>query len=125
VGYTVGGFPGAALSPLSLMIPTIVVDLFAARLMERLRDSARWERVMRVLRPASAGLICAAVFALLQISLASGAAWDWRAPLVWFDWRCMALYAALLPFAFWKKLKKLHLAVFIAVGAAVGVVWGL
>ncbi|MCL2495001.1 MAG: chromate transporter [Oscillospiraceae bacterium] len=125
VGYTVGGFPGAALSPLSLMIPTIVVDLFAARLMERFRDSARWERVMRVLRPASAGLICAAALALLQISLASGTAWNWNAPLAWFDWRCVALYGALLPFVAWKKLRKIHPAVYIAVGAVVGVVWGL
>jgi len=125
VGYTVGGFPGAALSPLALMVPTICVDLVAARLMERFKDSARWESVMKVLRPASAGLICAAVFALLQISLASGAGWDWHAPLAWFDWRCVALYAGLLPFAFWKKLKKIHPAVFIAVGAAVGVIWGL
>jgi len=125
VGYTVGGFPGAALSPLALMVPTLVVDLIAARLMERFKNSARWESVMRVLRPASAGLICAAVFTLLQISLSSGSAWDWRAPFTWFDWRCVALYAALLPFAFWKKLKKIHPAVYIAVGAAVGVAVGL
>ena len=122
VGYTVGGFPGAALSPLALMVPTLAVDLAAARLMERFKNSARWENVMQLLRPASAGLICAAVFALLQISLASGTGWDWRAPLAWFDWRCMALYAALLPFAFWKKLKKIHPVVYIAVGAVVGVV---
>jgi len=125
VGYTVSGFPGAALSPLALMVPTLGVDLFAARLMERFKNSARWERVMRVLRPASAGLICAAVFALLQISLASGTGWDWQTPLAWFDWRSVALYAALLPFAFWKKLRKLHPAVFIAVGAAAGIVVGL
>ena len=125
VGYTVGGFPGAALSPLALMVPTLAVDLVAARLMERFKNSARWESVMQLLRPASAGLICAAVFALLQISLASGLSWNWHAPLAWFDWRCAALYAALLPFAFWKKLKKIHPAVYIAVGAVVGVVVGL
>jgi len=125
IGYTVGGFPGAAISPLALMLPTLGVDLAVAGLMERFKNSERWERVMRVLRPASAGLICAAGFALLQISLASGSPWDWRAPLAWFDWRCMALYAALLPLVFWKKLKKVHPAVYIAVGAVVGVVWGL
>ena len=125
VGYTVGGLPGAAVSPLALMAPTILVDLIAARLMDRFKGSARMESVMRVLRPASAGLICAAAFALLKLSLASGAAWDWHAPLAWFDWRCVALYAALLPFVFWKKLKKLHPAVYIAVGAVVGVAAGL
>jgi len=125
VGYTVGGLPGVAVSPLALMLPTLGVDLVASRLMERFKDSARWEGVMRVLRPASAGLICAAAFALLQISLASGAAWDWSAPLVWFDWRCLAFYALLLPFVFWKKLKRIHPAVYIAVGAVAGIVVGL
>ena len=125
VGYTVGGFPGAAVSPLVLMIPTLSVDLVAARLMERFKDSARAESVMQVLRPASAGLICAAVFALLQISLSSGAGWSWQAPWAWFDWRCVALYAALLPFALWKKFKKVHPAAYIAVGAVVGAVVGL
>ena len=125
VGYTVGGFPGAGLSPLALMLPTLGVDLIAASLMERFKGSQRMETIMRMLRPASAGLICAAAFALLQISLASGSAWNWNTPLAWFDWRCVALYAALLPFVFWKKLKKIHPAVYIAVGAVVGVAVGL
>jgi len=122
VGYTVGGLPGAGLGPLALMLPTLGVDLIVASVMERFKGGERWERIMRVLRPASAGLICAAAFALLQISLSSGTAWDWHAPLVWFDWRHVALYAALLPLVFWKKLKKVHPAVYIAVGAAVGVI---
>ncbi|MCL2299980.1 MAG: chromate transporter [Firmicutes bacterium] len=125
IGYTVGGFPGAGLGPLALMLPTLAVDMAVAGLMERFKNSARWERVMEILRPASAGLICAAAFALLQISLSSGAAWDWQAPLAWFDWRCVGLYAALLPLVFWKKLKKIHPAAYIAVGAVAGVVLGL
>jgi len=128
VGFAVGGLPGAALSVIALMIPTIAVDMLAARLMERFSGSPKMEALMRALRPASAGLICAAGFALLQISLASGSAWAWSAPLSWlqwFDWRCVALYAALLPFAFWKKLKKIHPLAYVAVGAVVGVAAGL
>ena len=124
VGYAVGALPGAALSVAALMLPTIGVDIVVARLMERFKNNAKMEQAMRAIRPASAGLICAAAFAMLQISLLrAGAAWDWHAPLTWlrvFDWRCAALYAALLPFAFWKKLKKIHPAVYIAIGAAVG-----
>ena len=126
VGFTVGGIPGGLLSPLALMVPTFVIDLIAARLMERFRESKQLEMVMRVLRPASAGLICAAAFALLKLSLASGNAWVWSSPLSWlqwFDWRYVALYAALLPFVFWKKTKKIHPAVYIAVGAGVGVLF--
>ena len=128
IGYTVGGLAGAAVSMTALMIPTIVVDMIASALMERFQRSARMEALMQLLRPASAGLICAAAFLLLQISLASGSAWDWGAPLSWlrwFDWRCVALYAALLPFAFWKKLKKVHPLAYIAAGALVGMAAGL
>ena len=126
VGFTVGGIPGGLLSPLALMIPTFVIDLIAARLMERFRESKQLEQVMRVLRPVSAGLICAAAVALLKLSLASGNAWLWNSPLSWlqwFDWRYVLLYAALLPFVLWKKTKKIHPAVYIAVGAAVGVLF--
>jgi len=127
VGYTVGGFPGAALSVTALMLPTILVDIVAAALMERFRSSVKMELLMRAIRPASAGLICAAAFALLRISLVRPeAVWDLHAPLRWlqnFDPRCIALYAALLPFAFWKKLKKVHPMAYIAIGAVVGVLF--
>jgi len=128
VGFTVAGLPGAALSAFPLMIPTFLVDLIAARLMERFRNSDQLERFMRVLRPASAGLICAAAFALLKISLASGSEWIWQSPrawLHWFDWRCAALYAGLLPFVFRKRLKKLHPAAYVLAGAAAGVLFRL
>jgi chromate transporter len=127
-GFAVGGFPGALVAMAALMIPTIVVDLIASGLMARFQRSAKMEALMKALRPASAGLICAAAFSLLQISLGSGSAWDWHAPLSWlrwFDWRCLALYAVLLPFAFWKKTKQVHPLAFIAVGALAGVLAGL
>ena len=133
VGWHVGGLPGALLSALSLMLPTILVDLLVSVLMKFLKKIP-WlepliERFMQAIRPASAGLICAAAFSLLSISLVRPeAVWDLRAPLDWlgnFDWRCIALYAVLLPFVFWKKTKKVHPAVWIGAGAVVGVAVGL
>jgi chromate transporter len=98
VGRAVGGIAGALLCPLALMAPTVLVDIAAVKLMERFRQNALLEQSMLVLRPASAGLICAAALSLLRISLIDAQG---------FDWRCAALYLLLLPFAFWKK-KKLH-----------------
>ncbi|MDR3313429.1 MAG: chromate transporter [Oscillospiraceae bacterium] len=131
VGYTVGGFSGSFLSVLALMTPTVVIDLVIAALLERFRNADWVEKLMRAIRPASAGLIAAAAFSLLRISLFRESAFSFaglahlRDLLLWFDWRCVALYAALLPFAFWKRLKKLHPLVFIAAGAAVGVLFQL
>lgn len=131
VGHTVAGFPGSLLSVLALMTPTVVIDVAAGALMERFRNAVWIERLMQSIRPASAGLIAAAAFTLLRISLFSEGAFDFSSltrvsdMLAWIDPRCLALYAALLPFAFWKKLKKVHPLVYIAVGAAVGVAAGL
>ena len=126
-GYAVGGFPGAVIALSSLLFPTLVVNVTMAGLMERFRRGTAMEIVMRAIRPASAGLICAAAFRLIQISIVRpGAVWDLHAPLTWlqnFDPRCVALYAALLPFAFWKKLKKVHPIAYIAIGALVGILF--
>ena len=130
VGHQVAGLPGAALAAFALILPTIGIDLIIAPLMDRFKRSRVMEQVMRVLRPVSAGLICAAGFALLQISLASAdAVWSLTEIAAWpgyFDWRAVVLYLALLPLLFWKKLRqKVHVVVFVALGAVVGIVLGL
>ena len=129
-GSKTAGIPGAVVASFALILPTIGIDLIIAPLMNRFKRSRVAEQVMRVLRPVSAGLICAAGFALLQISLASAdAAWDLHEIAAWhayFDWRAIVLYTALLPLLFWKKLRaKVHPVALIAVGAIVGVAWGL
>jgi len=129
VGYSVARLPGAAASAFSLMIPTIGVDLIIASLMDRFKRSTVMERVMKVLRPVSAGLICAAALTLLQIALTHiDAEWRLSEPLTWlqnFNWRAVALFAALLPCAMCKRLRKIHPMVYIAAGAAVGALLGL
>ncbi|MDR1928448.1 MAG: chromate transporter [Oscillospiraceae bacterium] len=119
-GYTVAGLPGCILAVLSLMAPTIAVDLLVARLMERFRSAAWIERLMRVLRPVSAGLILAAAVSLLADPLTSGKAFSPEAPLAFLNLKSAALFAVLLPTLFLKRLKKLHPFIWIAAGALVG-----
>jgi len=127
VGYSVAGLPGAALAVFALTLPNISIDLAIASLLDRFRRSALMAHLMKIIRPAGAGLICAAAFSLIQISIIRpDAVWSLHEPLGWlqnFDWRCIALYAALLPFAFWKKLKKVHPIAYIATGAIVGILF--
>ena len=130
VGHQVAGWPGAALAAFALILPTIGIDLIIAPLMDRFKRSTVMEQVMRVLRPVSAGLICAAGAALLQISLARpDALWNLSEIAAWpgyFDWRAVVLYLVLLPFLFWPKLRqKVHTVVFVAAGAAAGIALGL
>jgi len=129
VGHHVAGIPGAAFAAFALIVPTIGIDLIIAVLMDRFEQSVVMEQVMRVLRPVSAGLICAAALALLQISIAyADASWNLREIAAWpgyFDWRAVLLFCVLLPLLLWKKTKKIHPAAYIAVGAVVGIVLGL
>ncbi|MDR1465968.1 MAG: chromate transporter [Oscillospiraceae bacterium] len=132
VGYRVRQLPGAVLSVLSLMVPTVVIDLVIAALFDKFRRAKRVREVLATLRPASAGLILAAALSLLLLSLSGGqevpslrSPAGWRALAEMLDWRCLALYTGLLPFAFWKKLNKVHPLAYVAAGAVAGVLWKL
>ncbi|MCL2446328.1 MAG: chromate transporter [Oscillospiraceae bacterium] len=129
IGKHVAGFPGAALAAFALMLPTMIIDMVIASMLDRFRQSRVKDALMRVLRPASAGLIAAAVLVFLQIALASPEAnWALSNTAAWpsyFDWRAVVLFAVLLALLFTPKVKKIHPAAFIACGAGVGIVLGL
>lgn len=129
IGKHVAGLPGALLAVLALMLPTMIIDIIIAGMLDRFRQSQMKDALMRVLRPASAGLIAAAVLVFLQIALASPEAnWQLSEIAAWpgyFDWRAVVLFLLLLALLFTPKIKKIHPAAFIAVGAGVGVVLGL
>lgn len=65
VGYTVGGFPGALLATLGVVLPSFLVILTLAGCLSRLRASARGELLftgaMGGLKPAVTGMIGAAL----------------------------------------------------------------
>jgi len=129
IGKHVAGFPGAALAALALMLPTMIIDMAIATVFDRFRQSRVKDALMRVLRPTSAGLIAAAVVVFLQIALASPYAdWSLGEMAAWpgyFDWRAVVLFVVLLGLLFTPKVKKIHPAAFIAVGAGVGMLWRL
>jgi len=126
IGKHVAGFPGAALAVFALILPTMIIDTIIASMLDRFRQSRTKDALMRVLRPASAGLIAAAVVVFLQIALASADAnWALSEIAAWpshFDWQAVLLYVALLALLFTPKIKKIHPAAFIAAGAGAGII---
>ena len=69
------------------------------------------------MRPAVAGLIAAAGFAVLKIALFKEA----DTFLGSISWIAVILYAVLVALLHYKPLKKIHPVVFIAIGAVVGI----
>ena len=130
VGFHIGGVPGGIIAPLGLVCPSIVVILIIARFLQKFRQSRGVDAVFYGLRPASTGLIAAALLQVCAMSLmfhttagpeiAPGQAVP-RTEL--FYWPAIALAAAVFLLLNWKPLKKVHPIVFIAASAVAGVVF--
>jgi chromate transporter len=69
VGFTVGGVPGAVVATLGLICPSIIVIVIVASVLDRFRGNKYVEYVFYGLRPASTGLIAAACWGVVVISL--------------------------------------------------------
>lgn len=123
VGFTTSGVLGAVVATIGLITPSIIVILIIAGFLKVFRDNKYVKGAFYGLRPASTGLITAAGFSVVMISLlqmdlyrATGSIWDL------FNWKGLLLAAVI--FALTRVFKKLHPAVFILGSAVVGIVFG-
>lgn len=117
VGFTSLGVGGGILATLSLVLPSLIVIMVIARVLDKYREN-RWIQGMFVfVRPAVTGLIAAAGFSVLRVALLRQA----DSLLSSVDWLSAALFAVLLVLTQVKKLTKVHPAAYIGVGAALGV----
>ncbi len=125
VGYTVGGFGGALLATLGVILPGTVIVLIIASMLDKFRGNKYVDAAFYGLRPASTGLIAAAggsvgSIAPLNTSLysATGNPLD-----------LISVKAVILAAVLWvltnlvKPTRKLHPVVFIAASAVVGIVF--
>ncbi len=125
VGYAVAGVSGGVVATLGLVLPSFLVVLLVSAFLKRFRSSAVVERAFYGIRPASVGMIAAACLLLMRLCFLDSAAFAKSGLLRdMANWRVLALFAAvwiatnLVP-----KVKKLHPIVFIAVSAAVGIIF--
>lgn len=100
--------------------------MVVATVLRRFRDSKYVDAIFYGLRPASTGLIAAAGWSVIAISLLDLA--GWRADgqlLTLLNWRCILLAAVVLLLTRLKPTKKLHPVVWILLSAAAGIVFQL
>ncbi len=116
VGYNVAGIPGALLATFSLVLPSLVLLMLIAHALQRWSNSPIVKAAFSGLRPAVTGLIAAAGYSVLQISLFINGAFS---PLL------LVMFLVLLCCTQIKVLKKLHPVVYIAVAAGIGMALGL
>ena len=125
VGFETAGIPGAVVATLGLICPSIIIIILIARVLKQFRESKTVDAVFYGLRPcsialiAAAGLLVARVTFLNQDTPAAG-----FNPAELLRWKELLLAAVLLVLTrFVKPLKKLHPVVFIALSAAVGILF--
>lgn len=120
VGITAtgGNLLGGVVATFSLVLPSVIVIIIVASILKHFRENRFVQSCFSVIRPASVGLVAAAVLSVLKIALFTGEMnpdlWTF-APV----WPAIALFAA-LAVGRW-RLQKLHPIVFILAGAAAGI----
>ena len=117
VGYSSFGIFGGLLATLFLVLPSLIVIMIVARAMDKYQKNPLVQNMFAFMRPAVAGLIAAAGFAVLKIALFREAETFFSS----INWIAVVLFAVLVALLHWKPLKKLHPIVFIAAGAVVGI----
>ena len=118
-GFSTAGLPGGLVATLGLMIPSVVISLIIARLLAKFKESSLVSSAFYGLRPASLGLIAAAGFTVLRLSLLNAALWEETGALTdLFNYKAIAL--AVILFVMINRFKS-HPLIFLAGSAIVGV----
>ena len=126
VGFTSAGIPGSVIAVLGLITPSVIVIMIVATVLRRFRDSKYVNALFYGLHPASTGLIAAASWSVITISLLDIAGWQADGQLLTlFNWRCILVAVAIFVLTRLKFTKRLHPVVWILLSAAAGIVFQL
>lgn len=105
----------------SLVAPSFIIIMIVARMLDRYKNSAIVNDAFSTLRPAVAGLIAAAAWSVIGVTLfnftASAFSEAFKLPEI-------ALFAVMMVITNVKPMKKLHPLVFIGIAAAAGILIG-
>ncbi len=125
VGFRVFGVPGAILATLSLVLPSLIIIVIVAKMMNKYMSNKYVQWAFGGLRPAVTGLIAAAGWSVVELALLDLTDFDitrfWEAINI----PAVIIFAVVLFLAQFKKTKKLHPIVFIGACAALGVIFKL
>ncbi len=118
-GINAGGILGGVVATFSLVLPSVIIIILIAGLLEKFRQNRFVQSSLSVLRPLSVGLVAAACYSVVKVALLNPDALALR------DWANLVSLPALAVFAVLLllrlKWKKIHPIVLILLGAAAGV----
>ena len=116
-GFKTAGIPGGVLATLSLVVPSIIIIVIIAKFLDGFQENKVVKAVFWGIRPAVTALIAVAVLNLIKVSLfvetAGKMVLRYKSAIL-----CVIVFALLQ----WKKLKKMHPAMWVLIAAVVGIV---
>lgn len=121
VGFITASLPGAVISTLGLITPSILIILVVAKVLSNFRKNPYVQLTLNSIKPASLGLICAAGFSVAkEVFLHLD---QWSGGNISQILEPKALILGVLLFLGMQKWKKLHPVVFIGISAAAGIIF--
>ena len=122
VGYRMSGIPGAVISTLGFVAPSILIIILVSVFLQRFRGTRTVENAFYGLRPASSGLIASAALSVVIVALLAE---GWSFGTLWqsMRWPAVALAAFLFIVTNLKKTKRWHPIVFLGFSAVVGMLF--
>lgn len=118
------GILGAIISPLALVVPSVLAVLFVAKFYEKFKTNEYIAAAFAGVRASTAGLICGAMGGTFITMLWNST--EWEKTLNIFSAINKVETVAFIVFTFLIfKFKKLHPVIFIAAGAVLGIVFEL
>lgn len=125
-GYHAAGIPGSIVATLSLVLPSIIVIILIAKFLAKFDQKPLVQDTFAGLRPAVAGLIAAAGWSVIEVSLFHFENYSGLASFYTvLDWKAWALFAVIMVLTHLPKVKNLHPAAFIGLAAAAGIAFGM
>jgi chromate transporter len=112
-GFIYEGIPGAYVAALGLTVPSVIIIVLIARMLQAFKESATVKSFFSGFRPAAAGLLSSAAFGAIALSLRNAAASAWYEIVLWKETLIFVLIFFLI-----YKFKKHPVIYIIAAGAA-------
>ena len=120
VGFETAGILGALCATVGLVMPSVIIIVLASKVLEKFRTNTYVEAAFYGLRPASVAMVASAGIGVAMTTLLNLTASGFAV----LRWRELVLAAVILVLTnFVPKVKKFHPIVFIALAAAVGIIF--
>lgn len=120
VGFETAGILGSLCATVGLVMPSVIIIVLVSKVLEKFRSNTYVEAAFYGLRPASVAMVASAGIGVAMTTLLNLTASGFAV----LRWRELVLAAVILVLTnFVPKVKKFHPIVFIALAAAVGIIF--